>query len=573
VKRAALVVAALGAVAHAGPRPKLTVDHEPPPRNLKMRPRIAQQSIPKAKSPIPSAPTATPVIPSNATSPQQDTATAALREENQKVAFSLDLGYQLDSAALSGDASLDRKAPTAANPTFDSFRAYGFGEVFGATRGVGVSSLSTYLAVRFQLINPSKTSVINPETGVSQSVTYAPPISTWFEKSGVEIRHGWAEMKDFLPKRWGLSRLRVRAGEQYVYGPWVMHVDGLLVSYDGPILTLSAYSGLRHEDYTRSQSVDRPPIGGASVRFDLRGLKRALPLALQAEILSIGHSADAMQPATNTALFQGDWRPRRDVAMIASVRTLDGNVASERLETRARYKEVTNVVLDLNRHTKDDWRWDPTVLVGVDDPTAARRYLDLGPVVPRFVGSLRAGTLIAENIDLLLRGAVAGNLSNNDDIKNTFLAPYWELGGAAELRLRRTVAISTSALHRNTHHEQLAMPIVDHAGVTDPLVANEYRGENTFTEVGAAAKLTLGARTFSTQLELYGRKTDYAKLYTDALLVIPDHDIRYGGRITLDAWIGRRLRVFAAYEVSSAFDFQPEIFGYKSLRLMLTGVY
>ncbi|HEY4056148.1 MAG TPA: hypothetical protein VGM39_06040, partial [Kofleriaceae bacterium] len=530
MKRAALLVAALGSVAHAAP--KLKLDHEPPPRNLKMRPRVAQQPLPK-KSPIPSAPAATPVIPSNALPPGEDSATAALRDANQRVAFSLDLGYQLDSASLSGDASLDRPAPTKDNPKFDSFRAYGFGELIGATRGVGTSSLSTYFAVRFQALNQSNANVINPATGETERSKYAPPIATWFEKSGVEIRHGWGELKDFLPKRWGLSRLRVRAGEQYVYGPWVMHLDGLLVSYDGPILTLSAYTGLRHEDYVRSQSADRPAIGGASVRFDLRGLKNALPLALQAELLSIGDSDNAMQPATSSALFQGDWRPRRDVAMIASVRTLDGNVASQRLEVRARYKEVTNVVVDLNRHTADDWRWDPTVLVGVDDPTAARRYLDLGPVVPRFVGSLRAGTLIAENIDLLLRGAVAGNLSDDEDIKNTFLAPYWELGGAAEFRLRRTIAITTSALHRNTHHEVLEMPIVDHAGVPDPLVANEYRGEHTFTEVGAAAKLTLGARTFSTQVELYGRKTDYEKLYTDVLLDIPDHDIRYGGRITL----------------------------------------
>ncbi len=53
----------------------------------------------------------------------------------------------------------------------------------------------------------------------------------------------------------------------------------------------------------------------------------------------------------------------------------------------------------------------------------------------------------------------------------------------------------------------------------------------------------------------------------------PDERRPLGGRFTLDAWVGERVRIFAAYDVSSALELAPEINGYRSLRLMLTGVY
>ena len=73
--------------------------------------------------------------------------------------------------------------------------------------------------------------------------------------------------------------------------------------------------------------------------------------------------------------------------------------------------------------------------------------------------------------------------------------------------------------------------------------------------------------------EVYGRRIRYEKAYADPLLPIPANDLRIGGRITLDAWVGRTVRLFAAYDVSSAIGLYPEINGYRSLRLMLTGIY
>jgi hypothetical protein len=117
-------------------------------------------------------------------------------------------------------------------------------------------------------------------------------------------------------------------------------------------------------------------------------------------------------------------------------------------------------------------------------------------------------------------------------------------------------------------------------------------GEEGFTELGATVRMSLGARRFSAIVEVYGRRTKYALDYcavlqgdeTGAPILKPDcmdpvetgiqtSDYRGGGRATIDAWIGSQLRLFASYELSSRLDLQREIYGFKSLRLMMEGVY
>lgn len=560
------VLVALGA-ARATAEPRLTLTREPPPRTLRMRaPRVVAEAPPPARpaSPIPAPP---PPLALARASYDED-GVAALRDLRRQVAFSIDLGYQVEAANPSGQATLDGRMPVV-EQDFAALRSYGFGEVFGATRGLGLSSLSTYFALRFQAARP----LTYAPPMAAREVPVAPPIATWFERSGLDVRYGWAELRDFLPQRWGLARLRVRAGGQHIYGPWVTHIDGALIAYDGPLVSASVYSGTRHADYTREQADTRPGVVGASLRVDLRGLATPLPIALQGDVLAIDRSREASQPAATSALLQGDWRPRRDVALIGQLRTRDGHSASQRLELRARYRQVTNLVFDVTRRTEDDWWWDPMITAPETDPTAAKRYLDLGPIVPQLVGSARAGTLIAENIDLLVRGAFATDTRGDDEPASSYAAPYLELGGALEVRLRRTIALGTSVLSRATERVAPDQPIADVAGQAQPLPASAQRGEQGFVEVGGSLRMTLGARQFSSLLEVYGRRTRFAPLYSDPTLAIPTRDFRLGGRITLDAWIGTDLRLFAAYDVSSDLAIAPEISGYRSLRLMMSGVY
>jgi len=572
VKRAALLVAMLAGA--AGAEPRLVITHEPPPKHLRMRaPKVAQTTAASTATPtqMPAAPP--PLRIDDA--PEQ---TTALRDLSHRVSFELDIGYQVESANPSGRGSLGSRPPIV-DQDYAKLRSYGFAEVYGSTRGMGLSSLSTYFAARFQA---ARRLDYSPTPGTTVAVP--PPIATWFERSGVDIRYGWAELKDFLPKRWGLSKVRLRAGGQYIYGPWNIHLDGALIAYEGKIVTTSAYAGYRHSDYTRDQSDQRPSVAGASLRFDLRGLAKPIPLALQGEVLRLGEnrvSVDQHQPVSQSALIQGDWRPRQDVAVIGQIRALDQRLASQRIEVRARYKQVTNVVFELTHRNEDDWVWDPAFIQPDEDATKAKRYLDLGPVVPQFMGSARAGTLIAENVDLFIRGAFASEGKKTDDATgkttlSSFAAPYLEIGGALEVRLRRTIALGVSLLSRQTNHPAPSMdtyPIFDAKNTPQALPAAELRGEEGFTELGGTLKMSLGARKFSSLVEVYGRRTRYAELYTDPTLEIPASDVRFGGRFTLDAWVGERVRIYAAYDVSSALEFAPEINGYRSLRLMLTGIY
>jgi hypothetical protein len=563
------VLAALAApAAHAEPEPaahppSLKVTHEPPPRHLRMRPRAAAVPPPPPSRPAIPMPTAPPRLSELAARDRDEL--AGLRDVLAPVSFSITVGYQVDGARPSGRGSLD--APVQAGRDYNALRAYGFGELFFSTRGVAVDSLSSYIALRLDATAPPDTF----RTPGQPATRIAPPIATWFDRSTFETRTGWAEVKDFLPRRLGLRKLRVRAGSQYIYGPWVLHLDGALVAYDGDIATATAYAGGRHADYTTDLTSERYAVVGGALRVDLRKLV-GLPIAITGETLSLT-SYVADQPDSAHRQLAIDWQPRRDLTVTGQLRTLDDKLASERLQLRARYHEVTNLAFEVVRRFDADWRWDPSLIVP-DDPTSARRYLDLGPVVPQVIASLRAGTLIAENVDLLARGAIAADLNGSDGPRSSFSAAYAELGGAVEVRLRRTFALGASALTRQSSRADLpGGPVTDERLVAQPLPPSAATGERSFTEAGARARMSLGARRLSALLEVYARRTRYAALYVDPASPIPTSDVRGGGRVSVEAWIGPRLKLSAAYDATTAIDLSPEITLYKSLRLTMTGAY
>jgi hypothetical protein len=350
----------------------------------------------------------------------------------------------------------------------------------------------------------------------------------------------------------------------------VLHIDGAQLAYEGDIVTANAYAGGRHADYTTDLANERFTVTGGSLRVDLRQLT-GIPIAVTGETLEM-ISGVVDQANTLHNQISLDWQPRRDLSVLGQLRTLDDHLASEHVQVRFRYHQVTNVVLEVTRNYDHDWQWDPSLVMPSDDPTAARRYLDLGPVLPQLIASLRGGTLISDNVDLTARTTLAADLSSDSADKSSFTPSYVELGGALDVRLRREVSVGISVLNRQTEREDF-VPIVDLPGVAQALPPSAATGETSFTELGARARMQLGVRQFSATVEIYGRATHYAELYRDPTDPVPTHDTRGGGRISVDAWIGKQLRLFASYEVSSALDFEPEITSYKSVKLTMTGTY
>jgi hypothetical protein len=574
----ALALAASPAVADEAPT--LRLSREPPPRHLRMRPRSAAAATASSGDAAPGAAATASAAP--AASVQSADAGSFVRDLNRPISVRFSMGYVVDGASLTGKRT--HGGSTVEEYDFRRLRAYALGEGTFSSRGMLLPSLSTYLSTSFQIA--SQQFEASPQQPNVERVV-APPIGAWFDRSGVQNRSVWAEVKDFLPDP-RLAPLRLRAGELYVYGPWVMHMYGGVLAWDGKLAQLSAYAGSRVPDYTLVEVTrkDRSGIFGTSARIDLRALQRPIPFAFGVELLGFTARGAATDQSSSHGMLQVDWRPSQDIALIGQARVLDRKLANEHVQLRSRYKQVTNLVFDFTYRHDTDWRWDPAV--GNEDPLAARRYLDLGPVVPQMMASGRAGTLIAENIDVLVRGALASDRANTDDQRNTFVGSFAELGGGFEVRLRRTVALGFSGLTRQTkRYATVTGQIQDIPGMTQalPRPYSPDVGERGFAELGTSLRMSLGARRFNALVEGYGRRTRYSLVYCAGSLDVGsdcrsaldtgilDQDYRFGARVTIDAWIGSRLRLFAAYEVSSRIDLAPEISGFKSLRLLMEGVY
>jgi hypothetical protein len=586
--RVLAILAVLASVAEADERatvPNLRLTREPPPRHLRMRPRTAQ--TPKPEPTQTDAPT--DVQTDAGVSANTDAMLlGSLRDLRRPISVRFNMGYVVDGTNLSGKPNLNQQMVSESQVA--RLRAYALGEGYFSSRGVLFPSLSTYFATKFQIAKPAKG--FDPTNPLALQPV-GPPVATWFEHSGIEPRQYWAEVKDFLPDR-RLAPLRVRAGEIYVYGPWVLHMYGVLAGWEGKLFKGSAYGGSRVPDFTNSTGLlgrgNRAGIAGSSGMFDLRALKTPIPFAIGLELLKFTAIGGDDSSAANHAALQLDWRPRKDIALISRFRALDGELANEHVQLRTRYKQVSNVVFDFSHRHSRDWRWDPSITT--IDPMAPRRYLDLGPNVPQSIFSGRAGTLIKENVDVLVRGAIAWDGAENDLERNTFMARYFEFGGALEVRLRRTIGLGLSALTRQTERTgTVTGEIVDIPNQIDPIPIrySPEMGERGFTEVGTTLRLSLGARRLSALVEVYGRRTRYALDYCAPAIQmdgsfdpncmsaldtgILTQDLRGGGRFTLDAWVGSQLRLFASYEISSRIDFQREINGFKSLRLVMEGNY
>jgi hypothetical protein len=590
--RTRIVFAVLLACTVAEAEPvKLKVTHELRPSGLKMRARTA--AVSPAAEPSP-APAPQPDAEVKAAAPASDVELFQVRDLRRPISVRFNLGYVVDGSALTGKTTLSEQPVQTAD--FSQLRAYALGEGYFSSRGVGLPSLSTYFAARFQLMRRAETKTYMDELGMTTTDQVAPPIATWFDRAGFDVKSGWAEVEDFLPDK-RFAPVRLRAGNLYVYGPWPLHMYGAVGAWEGKLIRASLYGGSRVPDYTIADPLgrkDRAGIAGSSLRVDFRNLKRPIPFAISTEALAFTAIGADDEEASNHTLLQLDWRPRKDIAVIGRTRTLDGKFANEHLQLRSRYKQVTNLVFDVIHRRDNDWRWDPSVTN--PDDLQARRWLDLGPVLPQLLISGRAGTLIKENVDVLVRGAYANDLVSGDINRNTYAASYLELGGGLEVRLRRTIGVGLNGLTRRTQrHVEIEDQIADIPNQIDP-IPRQYgpeMGERNIVELGTTVRLSLGARRFSALLEIYGRRTRYALLYCSALMDvgtpdetvdplcqadIPDtgvrtQDYRGGGRATIDAWIGSRLRLFASYELSSRLDLQREIYGFKSVRLMVEGVY
>ena len=353
---------------------------------------------------------------------------------------------------------------------------------------------------------------------------------------------------------------------------------GVISDYEGKLIHATAYAGSRVPDYTARVRLpeSRDAIGGAALRFDLRDLASPIPFTSARRPLVV-HVGAGAQSCRATARSTSTGGPRATRAHRPGA-PLDGHLANEHFQLRDALQDVTNVVLDVTlRHTSTGCgirRWlEPR-------PDAPRRYLDLGPVLPQLFASLRAGTLIAENVDVCC--AARRRIDLTPDRSADYVSPsYAEVGGALEVRLRRTLSVGASALSRQTERHDLSQRRSPTSRTTpsdsrQPSAirrARIHRDRNVGEDVARRAQFSAWSRSTAGAPATRSTTARWpGDVPTDATPAcrLPRSAAGAGSRSMRGSASGSGCSRLRPLE---RLDFAPDITGYKSLRLMMEGVY
>jgi hypothetical protein len=472
----------------------------------------------------------------------------------EKVVFHLDVGFGLAGGEPAGaDARLANGALLADVPDYEPLRMYTFGDAVVGTRGLLLPSLTTYFASQFRIDHAG-----HPETG---------PLPTAYDGSSngsaLLTRSGYAELHGISDQRW-LRPLFVRAGRQFRYGAAIAHFDGITAGYDTDAVELGAFSGQRvslyglHDDPSLDE--DSRLITGSNARVNLYHVRK-IPLVFGAKFLTFD----------GTRHFEGELGVRlsRDAVFRGTVRSRDSALAQEHASVRARLSEVTTVHVALdNRHTRD-WSYDLVSAAPASDADDPRRYLALGPPVPRVQVSVRAGTVLFDNLDLLLRGAFARERAEGAPA-TPFGPSYLEAGAAAEVRFRRSLRVGGGFLARRYDRE-------DYAGddTAEALLAGTFAlGERSFYQADASLQYNPGARRLDARAVFYASFYDGVRRFALDGIDPFRFEVRSGARFSVSGWATPRLRILGEYETAFAPQYlSPEIRGPKSLRMIAEAVF
>lgn len=516
-------------------RPQLRL-HElpapPVPRGLAIR----RSPAPATRSP---APTPTPV-PARARAARRAVSNAAPAPTFHG---RLDLGFAVDGARPSG-------APTQAGGELLSYaavRPYAQGAAFLSTDGLVAPPLATYLALGFRLA---------PTLGA-----VAPLASSLDRTSDLQLRAAWGDVEHTLTGRVP-SKLAVRAGRLYSYVVWPLHLDGAVVSWRARGLSAEVLAGYRVEDYRPTSLDPRSPIPTAGGRLVVELGRFGLP--------PTSLSVAGLRLGPRTLLTLGaDHRIATGATARAEARFIDGAAARQQVTLRAALGRDAYLAFDVTNQAASDWRFDPS-FINEDDPGAPRGYLELAAPAPSVSMIARSGVVLLGNLDVLVRGGASLTREDTGDVH----AGDWIEGGVAtEVRARRTLALGASVLVRDTNRPEPAA-VVD---VPGPQVIELHgSGDESFVEGGVTTRIALGLRRLTATAEVYGRRVRFASRYVDEGVApapppAQPAELRVGGRVTVDAWMTKRLRTRIAYDLTGAMPSAPEIAGYKSLRVTLEG--
>lgn len=479
----------------------------------------------------------------------------------ERVLFRFNIGFGLDGGQPTDEPRLNG-TPCGIEPMclqqYTRNRIYGFGDAVLGSRGVLMSTLNSYFAAQFRL-----------DQKLHGGFSAVPSAYDGEDANNMQMRSVYAELQGISKWRW-LRSLYVRAGRQYRYGAAVAHFNGLTASYDTRVGSVGLFGGSPVYLYSAGAAWDESRGGGIigmNARLNLAALGLG-PVVLTANNLAYG---DYIHSDLAAAV-----RWRRHLDTHVRLRRLNGKLAQADVQVRTRLSAVTVAMLDLEHSTRRDWRYD-LFSTKQRDGTDVRRYLGLELPGPRTYVSLRAGTVLVNNVDLLVRGSgVVEHDDPEDDASDeedtSFASSYLEGGAALELRLQRTLSLGLSTVLRGYRTQDPPAFLENPLETAGPQELPDHRGyahTRSFVEAGAVLRYTQGARLFSADAEFYGRVYERELLYETTK--VPTDDERVGGRLSVESWAGERLRLRLEYDVTAELPVLPELRGLKSLRVLMEG--
>ena len=447
---------------------------------------------------------------------------------SDRVIFRVNVGYGIDGGERVAESGLDLN-------NYAQLRTYYYGDVVLGSRGLVSPSLSTYFASQFRFDETLSTTTSTPIPSLHYAERMGLPVPDLWYRSGYATWQGVGGIRALEP-------LYIRAGRQYRYGPAIAHFDGLTIGYEGDAWSFGGFTGqavdvtgLPISDLYRETGV----ISGLDGRLDLYRINGA-PLVITGELLRF----DATTHLNGTLAL----RINQDIALRASMRSRDGEIARTGIHLHARIRPVSLVDVRIESRSEHDWMYDLFASDDNDNDSNARedslfRYFRLGKTLPRLYFTARAGTVLLRNVDVLLHGRGALRQSEDDE-RSPHSTSFAQAGGAVEVRVRRSVNLGIGLLARR--YWRLEPSAEDSAEQPDPLITDtDAVGERSFAEGNATVRYSQGARKFSAGAELYVRGYNFQSSYVwdvdseDLPERLRELELRAGGRFSIEG-LGRR---------------------------------
>jgi hypothetical protein len=428
----------------------------------------------------------------------------------QKVIFKFQLGYAVDQGRELEGVPL----PTDVRKT----RVAYLGDLVLGTRGLLRASLATYLATHFYF----------DQSGSARFQALPEIYDAFPDGQAVLVRSGWAQLDGFLGGVF--APVWLRAGRQWRWGQAGVSArfDGLAIGWEGETVQASLWGGRRVGLFNLADRFglggDTGAIAGSSFRLRLRKLVK-LPLALTADTLG--------WEGTNVATLGLEADVPGTVDAAARLRWLDGKPVQLAGTMRARLSKVTTLQVELDERFTGDWTYD--YVVAADDTTGNNAMrLHFGEPIPRFRASVRGGTVLFENWDLLVTGATVWEHADPDE--SSFQPTYLEGGAGVSARFFGGLTIGVELRARHFYRDLAAnVPLADVGSL----------GETASREGVGRLRYSLGVKRFTGEITVYARQ-----LLVDRVLGEGRDFLVTGAQFRVEGWVNQRMRLVTEYELA-----------------------